>query len=69
MQVTALEYLDWLVDLAQLRMHVLANVEETKQVFADQDDFRLIKPDIAISVRKFTFGIQFIDSCHYRTKM
>ncbi|XP_074644522.1 hemocyte protein-glutamine gamma-glutamyltransferase-like [Tubulanus polymorphus] len=49
MTVAADEYLNKLVDQAAIKISCMATVEETKQVFTEQDDFRLSKPDLKIS--------------------
>ncbi|XP_064598834.1 uncharacterized protein LOC135465525 [Liolophura sinensis] len=49
MPVKKSEYLDRLVDHCNLRFSCMAKVMETKQTFADQDDFRLLKPELTIT--------------------
>ena len=51
MRITGEEYLHLIVDQVAFKISVLAMVEETKQVYADHDDFRLRRPDLEIEVR------------------
>lgn len=48
MRITGEEYLHLIVDQVAFKISVLAMVEETKQVYADHDDFRLRRPDLEI---------------------
>ncbi|XP_071813350.1 protein-glutamine gamma-glutamyltransferase K-like isoform X2 [Apostichopus japonicus] len=47
-ETTVSEYLDKLVEQSQFKVFVLGKVEETKQLLADQDDFRLETPDLQV---------------------
>ncbi|XP_064640895.1 hemocyte protein-glutamine gamma-glutamyltransferase-like [Lineus longissimus] len=49
MKVEPNEYLRQLVELANIKISVMVNVEETGQSYAKNDDFRLIKPDLVIN--------------------
>lgn len=50
MEVNATDYLNKLVDHSLIKIHSIANVEETKQTWSEEDDFTLILPDISINV-------------------
>lgn len=50
MEVTVGDYLDKLVDHSLIKIHSIANVEETKQTWSEEDDFTLILPDVTITV-------------------
>ncbi|XP_018323650.1 hemocyte protein-glutamine gamma-glutamyltransferase-like [Agrilus planipennis] len=44
------EYLDKLVEYCNIKIFAIANVTETSQTWADEDDFQVIKPKIKIKV-------------------
>ncbi|KAJ8031450.1 Protein-glutamine gamma-glutamyltransferase K [Holothuria leucospilota] len=48
--VTVSEYLDKLVEQSQFKVFLLGKVEETNQLIADQDDFRLETPFLDVKV-------------------
>lgn len=50
MEVSAADYLNKLVDHSLIKIHSIANVEETKQTWSEEDDFTLNLPDITIAV-------------------
>lgn len=50
MVVKADEYLDKLVEYCIMKLYAIASVEETKQTWADEDDFQVLKPPIDIKV-------------------
>lgn len=50
MEITAAEYLEKLVDHSLLKIHSIANVEETKQTWSEEDDFTLVLPGVTIVV-------------------
>ena len=63
MRVTPEEYLDQkhLVDGICFKISTFSSVAETKQVFAEDDDFRLRRPDPVIKVRAVVSGHSGID--------
>lgn len=44
------EYLDKLVDYAMVKIYVIANVQETRQTWSEEDDFTITKPKLNIQV-------------------
>ncbi|KAG5896285.1 hypothetical protein JTB14_008842 [Gonioctena quinquepunctata] len=48
--VKADEYLDKLVEYCIMKIYAIASIEETKQTWADEDDFQVVKPNIDIRV-------------------
>ncbi|RZC41015.1 hemocyte protein-glutamine gamma-glutamyltransferase [Asbolus verrucosus] len=50
LQVTPEEYLDKLVDHSLIKIYAIANVNETKQTWSEEDDFTLTKPEMIIQV-------------------
>lgn len=50
MVVKTADYLSKLVDHSLIKIHAIANVEETKQTWSEEDDFTLNLPDVAITV-------------------
>lgn len=50
MKVPADEYLDKLVEYCILKLYAVASVSETRQTWADEDDFQVLKPNIDIKV-------------------
>ncbi|KAH6946248.1 hypothetical protein HPB50_012451 [Hyalomma asiaticum] len=50
MTVKPEEYLDKLVDFAMVKIYVIANVNETRQTWSDEDDFTITKPKLNIQV-------------------
>ena len=61
MRIQAEEYLHCIVDQVAFKVNVLAMVAETKQTFADHDDFRLRRPDLKIEVQ-IIFVVYFINN-------
>ena len=51
MRVTCEEYLHLVVEQVSFKVSVLCKVGETNQIYADDDTFRLRRPDIAIKVQ------------------
>ncbi|KAG1690979.1 Hemocyte protein-glutamine gamma-glutamyltransferase [Nymphon striatum] len=49
--IRADEYLDKLVDHAMMKIYAIATVQETKQTWAEEDDFAVEKPKPVIKVR------------------
>lgn len=47
------DYLDKLVEYAMMKLYAIATVKETKQTWAEEDDFQVLKPPITVKVRKF----------------
>lgn len=69
MSVAVDDYMNKLVDMCMIRMNVMANVQETKQIHCESDDFRLCKPPIVIKVpekanvnEEFTIEASFTNS-------
>eukprot|EP00058_Branchiostoma_floridae_P017392 XP_002602880.1 hypothetical protein BRAFLDRAFT_103263 [Branchiostoma floridae] len=61
MTFTPREYLDKLVEQAMVKVFVLAHVDTTKQVWAGQDDIRLLSPDLVITApSEMTVGQQSV---------
>ncbi|XP_035678619.1 protein-glutamine gamma-glutamyltransferase K-like isoform X1 [Branchiostoma floridae] len=59
MTFTPREYLDMLVDQAIVKIHAMAHVDDTNQVYSGQDDFRLMSPDLTVKApTKMTLGEQ-----------
>lgn len=54
MKVTADDYLDKLVEYCILKLYAVASVTETRQTWADEDDFQVLKPNIDIKVSIYT---------------
>lgn len=50
MEVTASNYLNKLVDHSLIKIHSIANVEETKQTWSEEDDFTLNLPEVTITL-------------------
>lgn len=50
MSVKSDEYLDKLVEYCIMKIYVIASVEETRQTWADEDDFQVVKPTIVVTV-------------------
>lgn len=51
MTVRPEEYLDKLVEYCIMKLYAIASVVETRQTWADEDDFQVLKPSIEIEVR------------------
>ncbi|XP_078687723.1 protein-glutamine gamma-glutamyltransferase K-like isoform X2 [Branchiostoma floridae x Branchiostoma belcheri] len=59
MTYTPSEYLDQLVDQAIVKVHAMAHVDNTGQVYSGQDDFRLMSPELTVRApAKMTVGEQ-----------
>ncbi|XP_066288384.1 protein-glutamine gamma-glutamyltransferase K-like isoform X3 [Branchiostoma lanceolatum] len=59
MTYTPREYLDMLVDQAIVKVHAMAHVDTTNQVYSGQDDFRLMSPDLTVRApAEMTLGDQ-----------
>ena len=50
MRITGEQYLHLIADQVAFKISVFAMVEETNQVNADHEDFRLRRPDLEIEV-------------------
>ncbi|XP_003707216.3 hemocyte protein-glutamine gamma-glutamyltransferase-like isoform X1 [Megachile rotundata] len=48
--VTVDDYLDKLVEYCIMKLYCIATVKETRQTWADEDDFQVLKPNIAIKI-------------------
>lgn len=48
--VTPDEYLDKLVEYGMMKLFAVATVQETKQTWAAEDDFQIVKPKIIVTV-------------------
>lgn len=53
--VTANDYLERLVEYSIMKIYAIATVTETRQTWADEDDFQVIKPTIKITVSHLIF--------------
>ncbi|XP_060519546.1 hemocyte protein-glutamine gamma-glutamyltransferase isoform X2 [Cylas formicarius] len=58
MTVKGDEYLEKLVEYSNIKMSAIATVVETRQTWADEDDFQVAKPNINIQVPQET--VQFV---------
>ena len=45
------DYLDKLVEYCNMKLYSIATVVETKQTWADEDDFQVLKPSITVKVK------------------
>ncbi|XP_015109544.1 hemocyte protein-glutamine gamma-glutamyltransferase [Diachasma alloeum] len=50
LRCTVEEYLDKLVEYANMKLYAIAVVQETNQTWADEDDFQVIKPTIKVEI-------------------
>lgn len=48
--VTIDDYLDKLVEYCIMKLYCIATVKETRQTWADEDDFQVLKPSIDVKV-------------------
>lgn len=48
--VTVDEYLEKLVEYCIMKLYAIASVEETRQTWADEDDFQVLKPSIDVKI-------------------
>ncbi|CAH1779161.1 unnamed protein product [Owenia fusiformis] len=70
LNINPTDYLDKLVDMAMMRMHALARVVETNQVYCEVDDFRLKKPDIIITApESVVVGEEFIVRAEFKNPL
>lgn len=53
MNITADDYLEKLVEYCNMKIYAIATVTETRQTWADEDDFQVIKPPIQIKVSEW----------------
>ncbi|KAI4471010.1 protein-glutamine gamma-glutamyltransferase [Holotrichia oblita] len=51
LRVTKDKYLSKLVEYSNMKVHAIASVEETSQIWADEDDFQVVKPSISIKIQ------------------
>ncbi|CAH1183736.1 unnamed protein product [Phaedon cochleariae] len=49
LEITAAEYVGKLVDHSFIKLYAIANVEETKQVWSEEDDFTFVMPEVTIT--------------------
>lgn len=56
MTVKADEYLQKLVEYCIMKIYAIATVEETRQTWAEEDDFQVLKPNIDIKVSSERFS-------------
>lgn len=56
MVVRADDYLDKLVEYCIMKLYAIATVTETRQTWADEDDFQVLKPSIDIKVSKTAYS-------------
>lgn len=52
LHVTKDKYLSKLVEYSNMKVHAIASVDETSQIWVDEDDFQVKKPSIDIKVSK-----------------
>lgn len=52
LKITPEEYIDKLVDHGIIKIYAIANVQETKQTWSEEDDFTLTKPTIEIQAEE-----------------
>ena len=57
MTILADEYLDKLVDMSHIQMSCMVQVTETNQFHCQTGEFRLVKPQLNIQVRRTHFEI------------
>uniref|UniRef100_A0A2R5LJF4 Putative transglutaminase/protease-like logues n=1 Tax=Ornithodoros turicata TaxID=34597 RepID=A0A2R5LJF4_9ACAR len=50
MKVEPHEYLDKLVDYAMVKIYVIANIQETRQTWSEEDDFTIEKPRLNVQI-------------------
>lgn len=50
MAIAPVKYLDKLVEYGMVKLYAAVTVKETRQTWADEDDFQVIKPPIRIEV-------------------
>lgn len=55
--VTVDDYLDKLVEYCIMKLYAIASVEETRQTWADEDDFQVLKPSIDVKVKLFVLAL------------
>lgn len=49
--MTVNDYLDKLVEYCIMKLYCIATVKETRQTWADEDDFQVLKPNIDVKVQ------------------
>ncbi|XP_029165902.1 hemocyte protein-glutamine gamma-glutamyltransferase-like [Nylanderia fulva] len=50
LSVTVNDYLDKLVEYCIMKLYCIATVKETRQTWADEDDFQVLKPNIDVKI-------------------
>ncbi|GAB1865095.1 Hemocyte protein-glutamine gamma-glutamyltransferase [Camponotus japonicus] len=50
LSVTVNDYLDKLVEYCNMKLYCIATVKETRQTWADEDDFQVLKPNINVKI-------------------
>ncbi|CAH2244438.1 jg11617 [Pararge aegeria aegeria] len=63
------DYLPKLVEYCNIKISAMAIVDETKQSWADDDDFQVLKPNINIKVRKEFFNLHATELRTYRNRV
>jgi transglutaminase 1 len=58
--VTPDEYLDKLVEYGMMKLFAVATVQETKQTWAAEDDFQIVKPKITVTASFFYITSRFL---------
>lgn len=51
--MTVNDYLDKLVEYCIMKLYCIATVKETRQTWADEDDFQVLKPNIDVKARQW----------------
>lgn len=50
LRITVDDYLDKLVEYCNMKLYSIATVVETKQTWAEEDDFQVLKPNITVTI-------------------
>uniref|UniRef100_A0A646QJF9 protein-glutamine gamma-glutamyltransferase n=1 Tax=Hemiscolopendra marginata TaxID=943146 RepID=A0A646QJF9_9MYRI len=78
-QIRGNEYLDKLADFSMIKIYAMATVRETRQTWAEEDDFSITKPSINLQIlgtpkvnEEFAMSCSFVnpleeplENCHY----
>ncbi|XP_015604650.1 hemocyte protein-glutamine gamma-glutamyltransferase [Cephus cinctus] len=51
LRITVDDYLEKLVEYCNMKLYCIATVKETRQTWADEDDFQVLKPNINIKIQ------------------
>lgn len=65
MRIAPEEYLHLVVDQVSFKINVLARVQETDQVFAGDEVYRLRRPDLELEVHGFKFNCFYFDNSKF----